>query len=57
MNVVLLRIGIDTGSGGIHAPLFADRTFEYIPIPDGQAVDELFVQPSFSTLRPTFGDN
>ena len=40
MNVVLLRIGIDTGSGGIHGPLFADGTFEYIPIPDGQAVDE-----------------
>jgi hypothetical protein len=40
MNVVLLRIGIDTGCGGIHGPLFADRTFEYIPIPDGQTVDE-----------------
>jgi hypothetical protein len=40
MNVVLLRIGIDTGSGGIHGPLFADGTFEYLPIPDGQAVDE-----------------
>lgn len=40
MNVVLLRIGIDTGSGGIHGPLFADGTFEYVPIPDGHAVDE-----------------
>jgi len=40
MKVVLLRIGIDTGSGGIHGPLFADGTFEYIPIPDGEAVDE-----------------
>lgn len=40
MNVVLLRIGIDTGSGGIHGPLFADGAFEYIPIPDGHAVDE-----------------
>lgn len=35
MQVVLLRVGIDTGSGGIHAPLFADGSFEYIPIPDG----------------------
>jgi len=35
MQVVLLRVGIDTGSGGIHGPLFADGTFEYIPIPDG----------------------
>ena len=38
--MVLLRIGIDTGSGGIHGPLFADGTFEYVPIPDGHAVDE-----------------
>ena len=40
MNVFFLRIGIDTGSGGIHGPLFADGTFEYVPIPDGHAVDE-----------------
>ena len=42
MNVVLLRVGIDTGSGGIHGPLFEDGTFEYIPIPDrfeGRGVD------------------
>lgn len=35
MQVVLLRVGIDTGSGGIHGPLFGDGSFEYIPIPDG----------------------
>ena len=43
MRVVLLRVGIDTGSGGIHAPLFRDGSFEYIPIPDnfgGRGVDE-----------------
>ena len=34
MQVVLLRVGIDTGSGGIHGPLFRDRSFEYVPIPD-----------------------
>jgi hypothetical protein len=34
MQVVLLRVGIDTGSGGIHGQLFCDRSFEYIPIPD-----------------------
>ena len=34
MQVVLLRVGIDTGSGGIHGPLFSDGCFEYIPIPD-----------------------
>jgi hypothetical protein len=43
MQVVLLRVGIDTGSGGIHGPLFGDRSFEYIPIPDrfrGMGVDK-----------------
>jgi hypothetical protein len=43
MQVVLLRIGIDTGSGGIHGPLFSDGSFEYIPIPDrfgGNGVDK-----------------
>ena len=34
MHVVLLRVGIDTGSGGIHGPLFSDGSFEYISIPD-----------------------
>ena len=37
MNVVLLRVGIDSGSGGIQSPLFEDGTFEFIPIPDGLA--------------------
>ena len=36
----MLRIGIDTGSGGIHGPLFRDGSFEYIPIPDGRHDDE-----------------
>ena len=43
MQVVLLRVGIDTGSGGIHGPLFSDGSFEYIPIPDsfrGKGVDK-----------------
>ena len=43
MQVVLLRVGIDTGSGGIHGPLFRDGSFEYIPIPDrfgGPGIDE-----------------
>jgi hypothetical protein len=39
MNVVLLRVGIDTGSGGIHGPLFRDGTFEYLPIPDNFKLD------------------
>jgi len=35
MQAVLLRVGIDTGSGGIHGPLFKNGSFELIPIPDG----------------------
>lgn len=34
MNLVLLRVGIDTGSGGIHSPLFKNASFEFVPIPD-----------------------
>lgn len=34
MNVVLLRVGVDTGAGGMQGPLFADGSFELIPIPD-----------------------
>lgn len=40
MKVAMVRIGIDTGSGGIHGPLFKDGTFEYIPIPDRSGRDE-----------------
>lgn len=34
MRVVLLRVGVDSGSGGIQGPLFRDGSFELIPIPD-----------------------
>jgi hypothetical protein len=34
MQVVLLRVGIDSGRGGIQAPLFEDGSFEFIPIDD-----------------------
>jgi hypothetical protein len=37
-QVVLLRVGIDAGSGGIQGPLFEDGTFEFICIPDGWRV-------------------
>lgn len=40
MNVVLLRVGIDMGSGGILGPMLMDRSFEFIPIPDGWRLDE-----------------
>lgn len=40
MNIVLLRVGIDTRFGGIHSPLFADGTFEFVSIPDDRNLDE-----------------
>lgn len=54
MQVVLLRVGIDTGSGGIYGPLFSDRSFEYIPIPDcfgGKGVDKR----TYGNTRSTAG--
>jgi hypothetical protein len=37
-QVVLLRVGVDAGSGGIQGPLFGDGTFELICIPDQKRV-------------------
>lgn len=37
-QVVLLRVGVDAGCGGIQGPLFADGTFEFICIPDRKRV-------------------
>lgn len=35
-NILLLRVGIDSGTGNGHGPLFEDNSFEYIPIPEGK---------------------
>ena len=40
MKVAMVRVGIDTGSGGAHGPLFRDGSFEFIPIPDGLGIDD-----------------
>ena len=32
MNIAMFRVGIDTGSGGIHGPIFINGEFEFIPI-------------------------
>jgi hypothetical protein len=37
-QVVLLRVGIDAGCGGIQGPLFRDGTFEFVCIPDNHGV-------------------
>src|SRR4051812_45947614 len=39
MKVAMLRVGIDTGSGGVHGPLFQDGSFEFVPIPDSSGTD------------------
>ncbi len=40
MKVAMVRVGIDSGSGGMQGPLFQDGSFEYIPIPDGFGIDQ-----------------
>ncbi len=35
----MLRVGIDSGSGGAHGPLFEDGSFEFVPIPDRSGTD------------------
>lgn len=37
-RVVLLRVGVDAGCGGIQGPLFADGSFEFVCIPDRHGV-------------------
>ena len=37
-QVVLLRVGIDSGCGGIQGPLFKDGSFEFVCIPDNKGV-------------------
>jgi hypothetical protein len=37
-QVVLLRVGVDAGCGGIQGPLFEDGSFEFICIPDNKRV-------------------
>lgn len=34
MNIVLLRVGIDSGCGKTQGPLFKNGSFEFIPIPE-----------------------
>lgn len=38
MKMALLRVGVDSGAGGMQGPLFTDASFELIPIPDNKGV-------------------
>lgn len=51
MKIALLRVAIDTGSGGMHGPLFKDGSFEHIPIPDLDGVGEW----TYSTMMGRYG--
>jgi len=46
MKGLLLRVGIDKGTGGSLAPIFQDGSFEYIPIPETCATSESNVYKS-----------
>src|ERR1017187_7077867 len=37
-RVVLLRVGVDAGCGGIQGPLFKDGLFDFVCIPDNKGV-------------------
>jgi len=59
MKTVLLRVGIDSGSGGVQGPLFKDGSFEYIPIPDmfaGRGVNEQTYGNTIGRLGRRFVD-
>jgi Nucleotide modification associated domain 3 len=54
VQIVLIRVGVDTGAGGILGPVFEDGSFEYIPIPDrfrGTGVDSR----TYGTVRGSRG--
>jgi hypothetical protein len=40
LKIALLRVGIDSGAGGMDSPIFGDGRFEFIPIPDTTGLDQ-----------------
>ena len=46
-KALLLRVGIDKGSGGSHAPIFPSGVFEYVPIPEAKQTSYPY---TYSTL-------
>lgn len=40
MKVAFVRVGIDSGCGGMQGPLFSNGEFEFVPIPDDRNLDE-----------------
>jgi len=50
MKVALVRVGIDSGTGGMQGPLFQDGRFELIPIPDGSQCG-----PTYGSIAGRYG--
>lgn len=56
MKVVLLRVGIDTGSGGCLGPVFEDGRFEFVPIPENpEVLGPSYAPPTYGTLTGRHG--
>lgn len=51
-KALLLRVGIDRGSGGALSPIFADDCFEYVPIPEDRPTR---CELTFSTVPSRHG--
>lgn len=52
-EALLLRVGIDTGTGGGHGPLFSDGRFEYVPIPESRRTAE---SRTYADLTGRYGE-
>lgn len=52
MQALLLRVGLDNGSGGGLAPIYEDGTFDYIPIPESYETTQ---QQSFNEVTTRDG--
>lgn len=63
MQALLLRVGLDSGSGGGLAPIYDDGSFDYIPIPESyettqqQTFDEVTTQDGRSYAEYVSPDN
>jgi hypothetical protein len=51
-KALLLRVGIDRGTGGALSPIFPDGSFEYIPIPETEPTRSA---PAFASLPSRHG--
>lgn len=51
-QALLLRVGIDKGTGGALGPIFPDGTYEYVPIPEDRPA---LSGPTYADLRARYG--